>query len=146
VQILANSNLIVGNRHEDTRGNLLFVNDFDLQQVRRFYVIIPSDTVSIRAWQGHKTEQKWFFCTQGCFTINYVQPDDWVNPSGSELVTKVVLEANIPRVLHLTGGFVTGIKANTSGAILTVFSDVDLAISKADDYRFRPETWAFQTI
>jgi dTDP-4-dehydrorhamnose 3,5-epimerase-like enzyme len=141
----ANAQLIKGNRFSDERGTISFVNDFDLRLIRRFYTIVPNDTNTIRAWQGHKLEQKWFFCTKGAFSLNLVQPNNWDAPTGQELVQHFTLTDQIPSVLHITGGFVTGIKANEAGSILTVFSDVDLALSKADDYRFRPETWAFQT-
>ena len=53
--------LIQGGIHSDERGALAFVNSFGMEAVRRFYLIRHSDTRVIRAWQGHRTEEKWFF-------------------------------------------------------------------------------------
>ncbi len=52
---------IKGGRHIDERGTLTFFNNFDMSPVKRFYVIDHPDTTIVRAWQGHKVEQKWFY-------------------------------------------------------------------------------------
>ena len=55
--------------HTDKRGSVAYVNDFDLTEVKRFYKITHSSIETLRAWQGHKREQKWFSCTKGAFVI-----------------------------------------------------------------------------
>ena len=52
--------LIKGNRHEDARGTLIYNNDFEASAIKRIYVIENQNTDFIRAWQGHKIEQRWY--------------------------------------------------------------------------------------
>jgi dTDP-4-dehydrorhamnose 3,5-epimerase-like enzyme len=132
---------IQGNLFQDHRGTVGFVNDCDLSEVRRMYRLSHHDTNVFRGWQGHQKEQKWFHCAAGVFEVQVVQPDNWAQPSGQELVQTFQLAADQPSVLHINGGFVTGIHAVTVPAILCIFSDVDTETSKSDDFRFPPETW-----
>ena len=78
--------LIHGGLHTDERGTVSFINDFDMAPVRRFYIIEHPDTKTVRDWQGHKREQKWFLVIAGSFKVVLVQPDDWDHPS-QELAT-----------------------------------------------------------
>ena len=64
--------LITGGRHVDSRGILDHFNNLDLTEVVRFYKITPSSTADVRAWQGHKDEQKWFYCLKGSFIVNLI--------------------------------------------------------------------------
>ena len=76
---------IKGGFHEDQRGRVAFVNDFDMTLIKRFYQIDHPHTHVIRGWQGHKRESKWFYCVEGQFTINYIQPNNWQNIIGNEI-------------------------------------------------------------
>jgi len=62
-------NLISGGRHEDARGTLRFVNDFDMSEVKRFYTISNSAEQPKRGWIMHKRETKWFFPVTGVTKI-----------------------------------------------------------------------------
>ena len=73
--------IIEGGKFKDDRGEIRFVNDFDMTEVKRFYTIFHPDTSIIRAWQGHKIETRWFYCTEGIFDIRAVKIDNWGNPS-----------------------------------------------------------------
>jgi dTDP-4-dehydrorhamnose 3,5-epimerase-like enzyme len=136
--------VIPAHAFEDQRGKVVFSNEFDLRPVRRFYYLIHPDTTVLRAWQGHKVEQKWFTCVKGCFIVNIIQPNDWTRPSGSESIEAIQLSADNPFILHLPGGYVTGIKASVPNSILFIYSDVDLETSKTDDFRFVQDTWNFK--
>jgi len=61
--------IITGNSHTDTRGTLYYNNDFDASEIKRVYVIENATTDIIRAWQGHKIEQRWFSAIKGSFKI-----------------------------------------------------------------------------
>ncbi|MCG9881030.1 MAG: hypothetical protein MH472_10575, partial [Bacteroidia bacterium] len=63
--------LIEGNIHQDERGGVRFVNDFDMSDVVRMYCIEPKVGV-VRAWQGHKIERKWFYVAKGRFLVKTV--------------------------------------------------------------------------
>jgi dTDP-4-dehydrorhamnose 3,5-epimerase len=58
---------IEGEIHADERGEIVSVNGFSLEDVRRFYVISNESPETIRAWQGHKKETKYFFALEGSF-------------------------------------------------------------------------------
>jgi dTDP-4-dehydrorhamnose 3,5-epimerase-like enzyme len=135
---------IHGGFHEDQRGRVSFVNDFDMTLIKRFYQINHPDTNIIRAWQGHKKESKWFYCVEGSFIINYIKPEFWFNIKGDETVERIELSNSNPQVLQVPYGFITGIKANIPNSILLVYSDFTLSESKLDDLRFDLNTWSFK--
>lgn len=58
--------VIEGSSFQDNRGIIRFVNEFDLKNIRRMYVIKPETNV-IGAWQGHKIVKKWFYVLSGFF-------------------------------------------------------------------------------
>ena len=53
--------IIDSGQHVDERGKLIFFNELSLQGVKRLYIIEHPDPHTVRAWQAHKREQKWFF-------------------------------------------------------------------------------------
>lgn len=133
--------LIKGNKHSDERGTLCFVNDFDLQNIRRFYTITHPDINIVRAWQGHKIENKHFFVTKGSFLFGWVEVDNWENPSETLDVNRQVLSFDEPIVLTINAGCANGFKALEPDSALIVFSDLTLEESSKDMYRFEKETW-----
>lgn len=137
--------LIEGAKFADNRGNLSFFNAFDMNDVVRFYEIAPNDTVTVRAWQGHKKEKKWFYCNSGAFTINLIELHNFESPSPNIQPERIVLNAKKPTVLEISGGYANGFKAMEEGSKLLVFSNFSLEESKADDYRYPVDKWTFRT-
>jgi dTDP-4-dehydrorhamnose 3,5-epimerase-like enzyme len=133
--------IIQGTLFSDDRGSLSFINDFSLKSIVRFYEITPKDTTIIRAWQAHKKESKWFYCTQGSFMVNLIKLDSFENPSDNLTVYSYQLIANKPQILFIPGGYANGFKALSEGSKLMVFSNFDLEASKLDDFRFETNTW-----
>ena len=127
--------------HIDTRGRLIFFNELNLEKVKRLYMIEHPDTEIVRAWQGHKKEEKWFLVTEGCFKVVIVQPDDWENPSSDLQVQEFTLQAKNNEVLHIPGNYANGFKALERGSKLMVFSDFSLEESAGDNFRFSSELW-----
>ncbi|HEX8576512.1 MAG TPA: dTDP-4-dehydrorhamnose 3,5-epimerase family protein [Flavobacterium sp.] len=134
-------NLIQGGMHEDERGKLVFANGFDLSDVRRCYIIEHTDIAVVRAWQGHKKEQKWFQVISGSFLVAVVKPDNWVNPSQNLNVATFVLKAEENQVLYIPGGFANGFKALEKNSRIIVFSDFSVEESASDNFRFNKELW-----
>jgi dTDP-4-dehydrorhamnose 3,5-epimerase len=132
---------IKGGLHADARGQMRFCNDFDMGEVVRFYKISPEPETPPRAWQGHKQEKKWFFCEQGAFLVYLVPLTTKSSISSTEKPDAYFLEADKPMVLAVPSGYVTGFKALTSVASLTVYSNFNTEQSKADDYRFPLDNW-----
>ena len=129
-------NLIAGNIHQDNRGIIRFVNDFQFENVKRFYTIYHPDVSVIRAWQGHKLERKYFYVAKGSFLINWIEINNWEKPSKDLTINSKVLSDKESEVLLIKPGHANGFKALEDNSIMTVFSDKTLEESKADDYRF----------
>lgn len=127
--------------YADARGKLIFFNDFDMKEVRRFYVIEHPDTTVVRAWQGHKQEQKWFYVIAGSFKLVLVKPDDWENPSSKLNSDEFLLSSAEPKVLHVPGGFANGFKALASKSRIMVFSSFTVEESAQDHFRFDQNRW-----
>lgn len=132
---------IHGKNHTDERGVISFVNGFYLDHVKRFYMIEPADIDTVRAWQGHKKEQKWFCVTSGSFIIAIVRPDDWENPSADLEVAEFVLSSNSTGVLQVPGGYANGFKALEPRSKVIVFSDFTTEQSSNDNFRFDQNLW-----
>jgi len=62
---------IEGGIFTDYRGQISHVNDLDMQEIKRFYIIHQKDTSIIRAWHARK---EMVLCCQGivyyCFCKN----------------------------------------------------------------------------
>lgn len=134
-------NIIQGGTYEDQRGRLIFFNEFDMSPVKRFYVIEHPNIETVRAWQGHKIEQKWFYVISGSFKIALVQPDDWQNPSKSLKPEEYLLKAEQNKVLHIPGGWASGFRALESDSRLIIFSDFPITEAGKDDFRFDRNLW-----
>jgi dTDP-4-dehydrorhamnose 3,5-epimerase len=133
--------IIEGGKHEDARGKLIFFNDFDMSEVRRFYIIEHPDTQIVRAWQGHQKEEKWFYVIHGSFKIVLVKPDDWQNPSAELKTEEFVLETGNQQILYVPGGFANGFKALEPKSRIMVFSSFTVEESSKDNYRFDKSLW-----
>ena len=69
-------------------GTLDKVNDLNLQKAVRTYKVENSQLKTVRAWHGHKVEEKWVNVEQGEFLVCIVKVDDFNSPSkNSEIQT-----------------------------------------------------------
>ena len=128
--------LLQGTRFTDSRGELDFFNTLDLSEVVRMYRIKPADTRTIRAWQGHKLEQKWFYCLKGSFVVNLLPFSEFKDADSKVAPEIYTLDSVLQDVLRIPAGYVNGFRANEENSELLVFSDLSLKASMADDYRF----------
>jgi dTDP-4-dehydrorhamnose 3,5-epimerase len=136
--------LIKGNIHKDQRGIVKFVNDFHFENVKRFYTITHPVTSTIRAWQGHKLETKYFYVTKGSFLINWIKIDNWEKPSKELKINTHTLSDTESEILIIPRGHATGFKALAPDSTMVVFSDMSLEESKNDDYRFAQDYWRIE--
>jgi dTDP-4-dehydrorhamnose 3,5-epimerase-like enzyme len=135
------SQITEGSLFSDNRGAIAFVNDFDLSPIKRFYRISHPNTAIIRAWQGHKIERKWFYCTKGSFEIKVIEIDNWDNPSKELTIKSHILSGDKSQILSVQKGCCTAIRALENDASLMVFSDKTLDEAKDDDFRFDKNYW-----
>ncbi|MDI5887449.1 dTDP-4-dehydrorhamnose 3,5-epimerase family protein [Flavobacterium yafengii] len=139
--MIQNPEIILGRSYQDERGKLTFVNDFNLSEIKRYYIIEHTDINIIRAWQGHKMEQKWFQVISGSFLVAVVKPDNWENPSFDIQIERFILKSDNTQVLHIPGGFANGFKALETNSKMIVFSDLTLEEAANDNFRFDSNLW-----
>ncbi|MBD1431827.1 WxcM-like domain-containing protein [Sphingobacterium sp. DN00404] len=125
---------IIGGILKDHRGQIRFVNDFDMTEVKRFYIIKNIDTELIRGWRAHRIEQRWFHVLSGAFVVNLVRIDDWDKTSPNLPIEKLILKAAEQQVLHVPAGYGTAFQALEPESELLVFADYGIDNAKNDDY------------
>ncbi len=124
--------LITGAIHKDLRGSLSYNNDFDLQSIRRMYLISNANTSLKRGWQGHLVESRWFQPVLGAFKIDVVLLTSDQSVARHE---KFEIHAKKCEVLHVPPGYATCITSLTDENSLMVYSDYQLGAVE-DDHRF----------
>ena len=127
--------LITGRSHSDNRGNIGFNNDFDASDIKRIYIIQNISTSSVRAWQGHAIERRWFSVVKGSFEIKLIQIDNWENPEKNTGVFSIILNDKNFDTLCVPRGYVNSIQALEENSKLVAMSDYILGEVK-DEYRF----------
>lgn len=129
---------ITGGEANDHRGQIRFVNDFDMQLVKRFYIIKNADTELIRGWRAHKIEQRWFYVLSGSFELSIVKIDNWEKPSVKLQVDKYTIASYDSKVVHVPSGYGTAFRALESQSELLVFADYGIEHAPMDNY-----TWDY---
>lgn len=127
-------NIIKGGISLDTRGQIRYVNEFDMSSIKRFYIIENSDTELIRGWRAHRIEDRWFYVISGSFEINIVQIDNWNQPSVDLPILKYSISAEELQLIHLPAGYGTAIRALDKNSELLVFANYDLKHASSDNY------------
>lgn len=127
--------IIRGGKHTDSRGTLLYNNDFDAFGIKRIYVIENNETTFVRGWQGHRIEQRWFSVLQGRFKLELIAIDSWDNPCKDLERLSFIIDAETLDVLHVPSGYVSSIQSLEEGAKLLVMADYLLG-EVQDEYRF----------
>ncbi|WGQ07511.1 hypothetical protein QG516_13135 [Pedobacter gandavensis] len=141
MEIVKNINIIQGGRHEDLRGVLTYFNQFCFDEIKRFYFIQQPNVDTVRAWQGHKVEEKWFHVVSGAFKIILVKPDDWDNPSENLPFHEFNISSDENHILFVPGGYASGFHSTIPNSKLMVFSNSSVEESIKDDYRFNKDLW-----
>lgn len=127
--------LIKGKHHTDQRGTLTFNNDFKMSDIKRMYTIENETVEFVRAWQGHKTEQRWFSAVAGSFKIKTVEIDNWSAPNKNLKQEEFILNSESLDVLHVPAGFMTSIQALEENSKIVSFANYELNEIN-DDHRF----------
>lgn len=130
----------------DDRGEVGFVNEFSFKGVKRFYTIGNHREGFIRAWHGHRHEEKYFTVVQGSALLCGVEVDDWEHPSKDLQVHRFVLSDRNPAVLHFPSGYANGFISLTRDTKIIVFSTSTVEESQNDDVRFPSRYWDPWTI
>ena len=127
--------LISGNCHQDERGQLFYNNDFDTTCIKRMYVIENHSVDFVRAWQGHKIEQRWFSAVQGRFNIQLIAVDNWDTPSENLPRIEYHLHSEKLDILYIPAGYISSIQALEEKSKLVVMADYHLG-ELNDEFRY----------
>lgn len=127
---------ISGGIAKDARGQIRFVNDFDMSLVKRFYIIKNLDLTLVRGWRAHRIEQRWFYVLSGSFAIDIVKIDNWETPSPELPVEHLLLKTEENQVLHMSTGYGTAIQALEENSELLIFTDYGIENAPYDDYTY----------
>lgn len=126
--------IIPGGIAKDARGQIRFVNDFDMSMVKRFYIIKNADTQLVRGWRGHQIEQRWFYVLSGAFELDVIQIDNWISPSTDLAIERLQMNDTNMNVLHVPAGYATAFRALEAGSELLVYADYDISHAALDDH------------
>lgn len=129
-------NYIQGGIAKDQRGQIRFVNEFDMSLVKRFYIIKNTDLELVRGWRAHLIEQRWFYILQGSFKLDLVKIDNWDKPSEDLEIERMVLNVKDNKVLHIPAGYGTAFQALEKDSEMLVFADYHLDHAPKDDYTY----------
>jgi dTDP-4-dehydrorhamnose 3,5-epimerase len=132
---------VPGGKAFDDRGSLTFINDLDLSQFKRFYIVENHTRGFIRAWHGHKKEAKAVVVVSGAALVAAVKIDNWDSPSENLQIERVVLSAEKPGALLIPAGYANGFMTLTESAKVMFFSTSSLEESAGDDFRFDARLW-----
>lgn len=130
---------IQGGIAKDQRGQIRFVNDFDMSLVKRFYMIQNADVELVRGWRAHRIERRWFYIVAGAFEVDLVQIDNWEKPDINLEILKFKLDVSDMQVLYVPSGFGTAFRALQPNSELLVFADHGIEHAPLDDY-----TWPLE--
>jgi dTDP-4-dehydrorhamnose 3,5-epimerase-like enzyme len=125
----------------DDRGQVSFVNGFDFDGVKRFYMVSNHSAGFVRAWHAHKKEAKYVLVVKGAAMVGAVPIDNWDKPSKDSEVKRFVLSEKKPAVLYIPAGHANGFMSLTKDAQLMFFSTSTLEESLGDDIRYDARYW-----
>ena len=128
------------NSSADERGKVTFVNDFDMADVKRSYVVTNKLVKTVRAWHGHRNEKKWVTVQKGEFLVCVVKVDSFDNPEKNVEVKEYVLNSE-NSVLFIPGGYANGAMNLTKENEIRYFSSTTLKESSKDDYIIDAKFW-----
>lgn len=125
----------------DDRGETVFVDEFNFESVKRFYMVSNHSAGFVRAWHAHKHEAKYVMVVSGAAVVGGVRIDNWENPSKNIQVDRYVLSSKKPQVLYIPPGYANGFMSLTSDLKLMFFSTSTLEESSTDDIRYDARYW-----
>tara|TARA_X000000368_G_scaffold398258_1_gene368139 strand:+ start:1180 stop:1626 length:447 start_codon:yes stop_codon:yes gene_type:complete len=126
--------------HSDHRGIVSFTNELVLTQVVRTYKVINSQIKTVRAWHGHKIEEKWVSVEEGEFLVCAVKIDNFEEPKKDKEIIKFTLTPD-KGILYIPKNYANGAMNFTSNNAVRYYSSLPLEQSIKDDYRFDSKFW-----
>tara|TARA_X000000368_G_scaffold419061_1_gene421917 strand:+ start:6614 stop:7072 length:459 start_codon:yes stop_codon:yes gene_type:complete len=128
------------NSSSDERGTVSFTNDLNLQKAVRTYKVENSQLKTVRAWHGHKVEEKWVNVEQGEFLVCVVNINDFTSPS-KDLEIQTYKMSYKDGFLYIPPNFANGAMNLTEDNAIRYYSSSTLEESLNDDFRFESDYW-----
>jgi dTDP-4-dehydrorhamnose 3,5-epimerase len=125
----------------DDRGEITFVNEFNFESVKRFYMVSNHKAGFVRAWHAHKREGKYVTAVVGSAIVGAVKIDDWESPSKDLDVERYVISEKKPQVIYIPPGYANGFMSLTQDLKLVFYSTSKLEESSGDDIRYDARYW-----
>lgn len=126
--------ILQGGISVDDRGSVRYVNDFQFDQVKRFYHVENHRSGYIRAWHGHKKEGKYVYLVSGSALIGIVDME-------TENIEKFILSDKSPKILWIPPGKYNGFKSLEENTKILFFSTSTINESIDDDIRKPYDQW-----
>ena len=131
--MLLHPTLIKGQMYSDERGKVYHINEFDLSQIKRMYIIENMNIIDHRGWKGHSIENRWFYCQIGEIEIHVVSIECFETKKPK--IDIFNLNSDNLDVLFVPNGFATIIKQNVINSRVVAMSDY--FIGESDDENLR---------
>lgn len=135
--------IIKGDVYKDERGTVLHVNNFNLDSIKRIYVIENKDINTRRGWKGHAIENRWFHCSKGKIEIQVVAINEFVDDKPN--IDKFILSDKNLDILFVPKGYATLIKQINKGSRVTAMGDFLLGESNDDNLRWESNFFENET-
>ena len=126
--------IVQGDLAVDERGTVRFVNDFNFENVKRFYQVENHYAGFIRAWHGHKEEDKYVYVAHGSALVGAVDMQ-------TEYIQTFVLSDKKPRILWIPKNHANGFMTLEENTIVFFFSSSTIEETRDDDIRFPFDKW-----
>lgn len=126
--------------NSDHRGSVSFVNNLNLEKIVRTYRVINKQIKTVRAWHGHKIEEKWISVEEGEFLVCAVKIDNFNNPNKDLEIYKYKITSK-DGILYIPNNFVNGAMNLTESNSIRYYSSLTLDESVKDDFRFDSKYW-----
>ena len=133
--------VIDGEIFRDARGQISSLNSLEFEGIERCYFIHHPDISVVRGWHGHQFEKKWFYCVKGSFTLAFVKPDNWENPSTNLEAEIFELNEDNSRIICVPEGYANCLKASIKYSVLLVFSGKRYEEALSDSWRYDKDMW-----
>jgi len=131
--------MIKGAVFVDDRGIVTYCNDFDMSEVKRWYMLENHQEGYVRAWHGHLKEAKWVTCVSGAVVecaVKLIKPlTEWQLSILGDNVYRFTLHPN-GDVLYIPPGYANGHMNLVTGTRLIHFSNMLHEDTAGDDVRF----------
>lgn len=126
--------IIHGDISVDDRGCVRYVNDFNFDNVKRFYHVENHRSGYIRAWHGHMKEGKYVYVVSGSALVGVVDME-------TENIEKFILSDKSPKILWIPPGKYNGFKSLEENTKILFFSTSTINESIGDDIRKPYDQW-----